>query len=65
MKFLSNIIMSALAAWITDYFVAGVHIDGLLTALVVAVVLGLMNATLGTILRIIAFPFNVLTLGLV
>lgn len=41
-----------------------VHIDGYGTALVVAIVYGLINVTLGTVLMILSFPFMIITIGL-
>ena len=36
-----------------------------ISALIFAVILSLVNLVIGSILRIITFPFNILTLGLV
>ena len=41
----------------------GVHCDDYGTALVVAIVYGLINVTLGTVLKLISIPFVILTLG--
>jgi len=41
----------------------GVHVDSYGTAVVVAVVYGLINVTLGTLLKLIGLPFVILTLG--
>ena len=42
----------------------GLHVEGYGTALVVAVVYGLINVTLGTVLMFFALPFMLLTVGL-
>jgi putative membrane protein len=42
----------------------GISVDGYGTALVVAIVYGLINVFLGTVLKIISFPFIFITLGL-
>ena len=42
----------------------GFFIDSWGTAVLAALVFGLVNATLGTLLRIVSFPLIVLTLGL-
>ncbi|HAK52089.1 MAG TPA: phage holin family protein [Gammaproteobacteria bacterium] len=42
----------------------GLHVEGYGTALVVAVVYGLINVTLGTVLMFFALPFMILTVGL-
>ena len=44
---------------------AGIVVRGLGPALVAAVVIGLLNATVGFVLKIITFPISILTLGLV
>ena len=42
----------------------GLHVESYGTALVVAVVYGLINVTLGTVLMLFALPFMILTVGL-
>jgi putative membrane protein len=56
--------LSALSLLIVAHVVPGFHIDGFGTALVAAVVIGLVNATLGLFLKIITFPITVLSFGL-
>lgn len=65
MKFLISLLLSALAVLAAAYLVPGVDIDGFVVALVVAVVLGLVNATIGLLLKMITAPLNWLTLGLI
>ena len=38
--------------------------DGYLTAIIVAVVLAIVNSTIGPFLKILTLPINILTLGL-
>ena len=57
-------IISALAILITAYILPGVHVDGFVAALILAVVLGAINMFLRPILVILALPITVLTLGL-
>lgn len=64
MSLLLNILVSAVAVLVTGRLLAGVTVDGFGTAIVVAIVLGLVNATLGPILLFLTMPINVLTLGL-
>ena len=54
----------ALAIGISAYFLPGIGVDSVTTALLVAVVLGLINAILKPILTILTLPINILTLGL-
>lgn len=64
MKLLLNWLISALAILSAAYILPGVHISGFTTALVVAVVLGVINALLKPFLLFLTLPINILTLGL-
>jgi len=64
MRMLLHWIISALAVWITSRVVPGFYVDGALAALIAAVMIGLVNATLGLFLKVITFPLTILTLGL-
>lgn len=65
MKFLVSILLSAVAVFAAAYLVPGVELNGFMTALIVALVLGLVNATIGLLLKMLTAPLNWLTLGLV
>jgi putative membrane protein len=65
MNFIISLILSTIAVFAAGYIVPGVQIDSLTTALIVALVLGLVNATIGFLLKMITAPLNWLTLGLV
>ena len=56
--------LSAVALLIVSEFVHGFELDGLWPALVASLVIGLLNATLGLILKVVTFPLSILTLGL-
>ncbi|MCM2303588.1 MAG: phage holin family protein [Elusimicrobia bacterium] len=64
MSLILNILVSAVAVLVTGRLLRGVTIDGFGTAVVVAIVLGLVNAVLGPVLVALTLPINVLTLGL-
>lgn len=64
MNFIVRLLVSGLAVFITAYILPGVRVDGFVTALLVAVLLGLANAVLKPILTIITLPITILTLGL-
>ena len=64
MKTIIHWVVSALAILITAYVLPGVHVDGLVTALILAVVLGVINAFLRPLLIILTLPITILTLGL-
>jgi putative membrane protein len=59
-----NWLLSALALWLVAQIVPGIQIRSFGTALVATVILGLVDITIGPILRFIAFPITFLTLGL-
>lgn len=65
MKVIVEILLMGLAMLIGCYIVPGVSVDGYLSAIIAAVLIAIVNATLGTILRIFTLPLNFLTLGLV
>jgi putative membrane protein len=64
LRMLLHWIVSALAVWITSQVVPGFTIRGAGAALIAAVVIGLVNATLGLLLKVITFPLTILTLGI-
>lgn len=59
-----SILLSTLAVIVTAYILPGVHVSNFLSALVAAVVLGIVNGFLLPLLLIITLPINILTLGL-
>jgi len=63
-RLLLHWILSALAVWIVSRVVPGISVSGPTAALIAAAVIGLVNATLGLILKILTFPLTLLTLGL-
>jgi putative membrane protein len=64
MRLLIHWLLSAIALLVVAHLVPGFHVHGLLPALVAALVIGLLNATLGLVLKILTFPISILTLGL-
>lgn len=64
MRLLLHWLLSALALLIVSHFVPGFHVAGLIPALIAAVVIGLLNATLGLFLKIVTIPFSIVTLGI-
>jgi putative membrane protein len=59
-----NLIVSTLAVLISAYILPGVKVDGFLTAIVVAVILGIVNMFIKPILLFLTFPLTILSLGL-
>jgi len=64
MRFIIEIFIMGLALLLGAYLVPGVHINGFGTAIMAALLIALANATIGFILRVLTFPLNLLTLGL-
>ena len=63
MKMLLHWVLSAVAVWLVSRLVPGFIITGPFSALIAALVIGFVNATLGLLLKIITFPLTILTLG--
>lgn len=64
MRLLLHWVLSATALWIVAHVVPGIYVSGPKAALIAALVIGLINATLGLLLKILTFPLTILTLGL-
>lgn len=64
MRLLVNWLLSAIGLWIVAHFMPGFYVRGFVAALIAALVIGLVNATLGLFLKIITLPLTVVTLGI-
>ena len=64
MRLLLNWVLSALAVWIVAQLGIGISVRGVTSALVAALVIGFINATIGLLLKIVTFPLTLVTLGL-
>ncbi|HKY08970.1 MAG TPA: phage holin family protein [Candidatus Binatia bacterium] len=56
--------LSAASLLIVAFLFPGIAVDGLGAALVAPIVIGLINATFGTVIKIITLPLTLLTLGI-
>jgi putative membrane protein len=63
-KLLAHWILSALCLLLVAHFVPGFFVSGFTTALIAAVVIGLVNGTIGVLLKIITFPLTIVTFGI-
>jgi len=61
---ISKWFISAIAILLAAYLIPGIAVASFYTALVVAVLLGLINAVIKPFLIILTLPINILTLGL-
>lgn len=64
MNLLINWLISALVILSAAYILPGVEVESFTTALVAALVLGIINAVLKPLMIILTLPINLLTLGL-
>jgi putative membrane protein len=64
MKLILTILVSSLAVFFSAYILPGVYLDGFPTAILVAVVLGLLNSFVKPILVLLTIPVTIFTFGL-
>lgn len=64
MKLLVRWLINAIALMIVAYFVPNFKVNSFLDALIAAVIIGFVNSTLGLILKVLTFPFTIITFGL-
>jgi uncharacterized membrane protein YvlD (DUF360 family) len=63
-RMLENSVVISAGVWVATALVPGIEVTGkFFTYLWVSLLLGLVNAVLGPLLRVIAFPLNVMTMG--
>ena len=62
-RILAHWVLSALCLLLVARFVPGFFVRGFGTALIAAVVIGLVNGTVGMLLKIVTFPLTILTFG--
>jgi putative membrane protein len=64
MNIVLRIVISAVVAFALSYILSGVHIQSFVTALILAIVLGLLNLFVKPILIILTLPITIFTFGL-
>ncbi len=64
MRLLLNWLISAISLLIVAHVIKGFNVASFQSALIAAVVIGLVNSTLGLVLKFLSFPWIILTLGL-
>jgi putative membrane protein len=64
MKYLTKMFITALFVVICSYVMPGIHVDGLFTAFVLAILLSFLNMFIKPLLIILTIPITLLTLGL-
>ncbi len=64
MDWIIGILVFGVAVFLAAYLLPGVSVRHFGTALIVALLLTIVNGTIGWIFKIITFPFAILTLGI-
>jgi putative membrane protein len=64
MALLLQWLLCAIALMLVSRVVPGFVVKGLAPALIASLVIGLLNATVGLILKIITFPISIITFGI-
>ena len=59
-----NWFLNGLSLMIVAWIIPGIHVSGFGTALIAAIVIGLVNATIGLFLKLVTLPLAIFTLGL-
>jgi putative membrane protein len=63
MKIILKILFTTLGVMVAASIVPGIVVAGFWTAVLVAIVLGILNVTLGTILKVLTFPLTIVSFG--
>ena len=63
-RLLANWLLIAVALLIVSRVVSGFHVDTLATALIAALIFGLLNASVGLLLKLVTLPVVILTFGI-
>ena len=63
-KLLVHWVLSALCLLLVARFIPGFFVKGFGTALIAAVVIGLVNGTIGALLKLVTFPLTILSFGI-
>ena len=64
MALLVQWLLYAIALMVVSKIVPGFQVAGLWPALIASLVIGLLNATLGLLLKVITFPISIITFGI-
>ncbi len=63
-RLLLHWILNAVALLLVSRYVDGFTVNSFVSALIAVIVIGLLNATLGLLLKVITLPLGILTFGL-
>lgn len=57
-------ILYALAIMLVAWLIPGIGVEGFMSALIVAVVMGIINAVIKPVINLVTLPVNIFTLGI-
>jgi putative membrane protein len=64
MRLIAHWVLSALCLLLVARYVPGIFVSGIGTALIAAIVMGLVNGTIGAFLKLVTFPLTIVTFGI-
>lgn len=64
MGLIIRLLVTAIVAFLLTKVLSGVHFDSFTTAVIFAIVLGLLNLVVTPILKLVGLPLTIITLGL-
>jgi putative membrane protein len=64
MRLILRLVIATIAVMVSSYIIPGVSVDSYKTALIVAIVLGVLNTFIKPVLVILTLPITILTLGI-
>ena len=64
LKFIVRLLLNAIAVLLVANLVSGFSVDGYGTAIIAALVLGIVNALIRPLMHLLALPITILTFGL-
>ena len=64
MRWILHWILNAVALLVVSHYVQGFDVSNFVSALIAVIVIGVLNATLGLLLKFITLPLGILTFGL-
>lgn len=63
MKIIFRILFTALGVLLAANIVPGITVNGFWTAVLVAIILGILNVSLGALLKLLTLPLSIVTFG--
>jgi putative membrane protein len=63
MNIIYRILFAVIGVMVAAYLVPGIVVAGIWTAVLVAIVLGILNVTIGALLKFLTLPLSIVTFG--